>query len=712
MDSRAVVSRIGLRPFGIETEHAGLIGLSALFLLLLQLGDMMVVNVAETLFVKRVGPTYLPLAYVAQGLLLLGALNYVGAALDRGRRIETLRALIVVAAAGPLAMRALVALDHPVAYGAILVLSEGAMVAITVALWTVMSDLVPGQEARRVAAPILVAGLLGEALGSFLTAPLAFRIGIENLLTVATLTACAAGLVLHWTARRMLIRLDVVRPPKLDAPHPGLAWLRLREHTREAVVLARRSTLLRFLLATTAIGAALGPFVDFQFHSFANATFEGELDLLLFYSLLKGLLGLAAIGLQLMAFNWLRREAGVANTLLTLPLGAAVAFLTMLFSGGVAAASLVWAMLRLSIAAVDEPARRFLHDLFPMEVRDRVDWLINRNGRALAVMAGGLVLFALLEVVGPQGAIVASVLAAKVWLIVAIVLRARYGQLVLATSLANRIDFDQMRAEDVSELLDRGAIRLLEREVASGVPARAQLAIELLRSIESPRLPQILAASYARQPPVLRPLFLTTIQETLRTAEPGWPGLRQAALAVARLARTRLSAPERAILVRVYGDVAARHGLDRREVEELLEQVSREDSAAVRLAVAGARYRVRGAEAAPALDAALVAALAQGDEENARLAIGEIEDLAIVAPAENGRLLEHLVALLAAPDRWPVRVRAHAIQAVARVHAAVGQLDAAPELDRRIVPLALDADPRLAASALEYLRDARFVALL
>lgn len=80
MGSRAVVSRIGLRPFGIETEHAGLIGLSALFLLLLQLGDMMVVNVAETLFVKRVGPTYLSLAYAAQGLLLLGALNYVGAA--------------------------------------------------------------------------------------------------------------------------------------------------------------------------------------------------------------------------------------------------------------------------------------------------------------------------------------------------------------------------------------------------------------------------------------------------------------------------------------------------------------------------------------------------------------------------------------------------------------------------------------------------------
>src|SRR5207244_11928296 len=115
---------------------------------------------------------------------------------------------------------------------------------------------------------------------------------------------------------------------------------------------------------------------------------------------------------------------------------------------GVATASLVWAMLRLSGAAVDEPARRFLHELFPEEARDRVDWLVNRNGRALAVVAGGLILLAVVWLGGPGAAIVVGAVGSLAWLVTALLLRARYGPLVLQTSLVNRIDFDPLRADD------------------------------------------------------------------------------------------------------------------------------------------------------------------------------------------------------------------------------------------------------------------------
>ena len=77
----------------------------------------------------------------------------------------------------------------------------------------------------------------------------------------------------------------------------------------------------------------------------------------------------AHVAVQLLAFGWLRREAGIARTLLVLPLGTAAALAVLLGSGGVAAFALVWAMLRLGGASIDEPARRYLYDLFPVELR-------------------------------------------------------------------------------------------------------------------------------------------------------------------------------------------------------------------------------------------------------------------------------------------------------------------------------------------------------
>lgn len=698
-----------MRSAGIAGEHATMLTLAAALLFVLRLGDLVVGNAAETLFVKRVGPGWLPLAFVAQGLVLLVVLNYVGTTLDRGRRVETLRALILGAAIGPLILRAFLLTGHPLAYGMLFVVTESAAVAMALTIWTLLADLVPGTDARRVAAPLIVAGLLGEALGSFLSAPLASQIGIENLLTVAALVAAAAGLLLQQISHRMLIRLDVVRPPKLSAPNLRVTLLGIEAHTREALGIARRSRLLRFLLATTALGASVVPFVDFQFHWFANATFARELDLLLFYSLLKGLLALGAVGLQLLAFNWLRREAGVANTLLTLPLGATASLLLMLTGAGVATASLVWAMLRLSVSAVDDPARRFLHELFPTELRARVDWLVDRNGRALAMVGGGLLLLAATHMGDPSAAAVVSLGLALVWLVVALVLRARYGQLVLATSLANRIDFDQLRSGDVSHLLDRSAVRLLEREAGSGVPARVQLAIELLRQVRAPRLPQLLASSYIRQPPVLRPLFLTTIQEALREVPVGWPGLRHALLAIIRLARQRVSAAERAVLIRIYGESAARHHLDRREIDEFLGAMARDEATAVHLAIAAARYRLDGG--IEVIETALDRALASSDEHDAQLAVTEIEDLVRSAPDDNGRLLSHVVSIVDDPTR-STRLRAHAIGAVARIHSSIADVSMRTELDDRIVPLALSPDPRLASAALGYLHDDRFLPLV
>lgn len=701
-----------LRRFGVPIDHVGMLALGALLLALIQADDVLFSNVAETLFVKRVGPEWLPPVYVARGLFLVVTLYYVGVALDRRRRIETIRLLIVVAAVAPFLLWLALLTESVPAFVLTLLASEVVSFPIVAALWALFLEIVPGGATRRVGGLLIACGLIGEAGGSALSASMAHLVGVENTLLAAIALPAAAGLVLSRIAASSLVRLDVGRPPKLPAPGPRAAFRRSREQTAEAFALGRRSALFRFLVATTAVAAAIAPFVDLQFQIAAASAFHAELDLISFYAILKALLSVAALALQLLAFGWLRREAGVARTLLVLPLAGAAALAVLLGSGGIAAVALVWALLRLGGAAVDEPARRFLFDLFPVELRERVDWLANRSGRNFATACGSLLLIPIFYLGGPVAVTTTIALLIGVWLIVAALFRARYGQLVLATSLMNRVDFDQLRPDDVSQFLDRAAVRQLERELVSGVAARAQLAIELLQQIGDARLPAILASGYVRQPPVLRSLFLSTIQRELRVARPGSPAAAAAIIAVARLIRSRLPDRERAALIRIYSQAIVDLDDDRKDASDLLTHLDHGGALPVELALAAARHRLAPDQATDrALADALDRSFAASDEQDVHLAIAETEELFRADPIGNAGLLLRFLDMLDDRERWSPRVRAHVVGSATRL-AALAEAFPCGDFDERIAPLALHHDPRLAAGALDYMRHARFLPLL
>ena len=702
-----------LRRLGIAADGAALVALGVLLLALAQASGVLVANVAETLFVKRVGAEWLPPLYLARGLLLVLVLGYVGVALDRGRRFETTRWLLLAGAALPIALRALLLLNDGLAYWLTMLGAELVAFPLVGAVWSILPDLAPDGHSRRAASTLVALGLLGEAVGSALSVPLAHALGIENVLLAAAACAAAGGLVLSQLRHRTLVRLDVARPPKLPLPGARAAAKLVAGQAREAIDLGRRSGLFRFLVGATAVGAALAPFVDLQFQLGATRAFAGELDLFAFYGVLKSLLALGAVAIQLLAFGWLRHEAGIARTLLVLPLGAAAALAVLWVSGGVAGYALVWAMLRLGGSSIDEPARRYLYDLFPVELRERVDWLVNRGGRTLAAALGSVLLLPVFYLGGTTGAAAAVAVGVALWLAVVALFRARYGRLVLATSLMNRVDFDQLRPGDVSGFLDRGALRQLERELVSGVPARAQLAVELLRQVSDARLPVILAASYMRQPPVLRALVLDTIQGCMRDTPPGHPSAAPTIAAVARLVRSRLPDRERAALIRIYAQAIADQGLEPKDAIELLDRADPGGAVSVELALAAARARLRpDAAAARALAAALERALHAADEADVHLAIDEIADLVRADPRGNAALLAHYTLVLDARTGWSPRVRAHVIASATRLAEATGDAFPRIDFDGRVVPLAHDRDPRVVAAALDYLQAERFVGLL
>src|SRR5205085_2819550 len=130
---------------------------------------------------------------------------------------------------------------------------------------------------------------------------------------------------------------------------------------------------------------------------------------------------------------------------------------------------------------------------------------------------------------------------------------------------------------------------------------------------------------------------------------------------------------------------------------------------AVGLAMAAARHRLYPDDTTRGeLDLALDQAFAASHEQDVHLAIAETEELFRADPVGNARLLDRFIGILDDHEGWSPRVRAHVVGAATRL-ARLGEAFPRAELDARVVPLALERDPRLASAALDYLRHERFL---
>ena len=247
------------RKLPIEPNEWRLVGWAGAVLVLAGWADVSVQNAAETLFLKRVGVEYLPLAFLVSSLLLVGTTaGMVRLASNRDRtalltRVFAALALVLIPVWGA------VRFDTPGSLALLVLLSIQIKAIALVVFWVAMGDLLHARQAKRLFAPLMAGLTLGAMFGSFLSKPIGMALGIDGLLPFSSILLVAAAF--------LSLPLRQLKPARLDRglgedarrmPTPVVPLPASPERVATLRELWDESRLFRLLLVSATASGVLG----------------------------------------------------------------------------------------------------------------------------------------------------------------------------------------------------------------------------------------------------------------------------------------------------------------------------------------------------------------------------------------------------------------------------------------------------------------------
>lgn len=683
------------RKLPIEPQEWRLVLWAGCVLALTGWADVSVQNAAETLFLKRIGVEYLPIAFLVSSLLLVGTTAGMARLVARRDRTALLPQVFVGLAVVLLPLWSAVRSDAPGSVVLLVLLSIQIKAISLVVFWVALGDLLHARQAKRLFAPLMGGLTLGAMCGSFASQPIGRALGVEGLLPfssgVLALTAASA------------LPLRRLRPARLDRglgeearrlpPPSGPAE---RERVARWRELWRDSRLFRLLLVSSAASGVLGTLLYLEFQLAADqatAGAHGEARLLALYAQLRGWLAGLVLLTQFAISSRLYGRIGVPTAAAFSPLVYLLGFVGLGISPSLPVAIGAVAAARIQDHAVYDPAQRILFNLFPEALRSRATGLLEGPVKRLGG-ASGNVLWMLAAAIGGVAWVAPLGLAvAALWLGACVRLWRSYPSLLLEAS-ASRAALGFGRA--LEDLLDPTTLAQLRSELLDPDPMRVRAAIELVS--HGPREPTLdTLASAARQASAAtRPLLVAALDRLLEAGVTR-PLQRSAAARDVEALLGEEASPDprdRADLVQAFGRLAG--GADGQAERAVLERALADPSPAVRLAARAALDR-RGALAAGELDRALAEAVRGDDAALRRTAREEYRALLLGSPPDD-LWLERLRSLAGLLDRPGDRLEtAEALAEVAVVHGPAVQ-----PIRASLLALRDDPDPRLRAAVLRY----------
>jgi CRP-like cAMP-binding protein len=672
--------------------------------------DVSVRNVSETLFLKRIGVDLLPLAFLANGFLLMGTtslLSLVAGYVDPLRLFtRSLAGLGLVL----LLLWALVHVGGSVSYPVLLIAAKQ-IDAITLISFAVATNaLVDPRQAKRLMTPMLAGYTLGSIVGSFASGPLGRGLEVEGLLPVS------GGLLLLGA----LATLPLRRLPNARSILAGSKAIEVRAlpDVRAPAIsvraLWRESWLFRTLAISALLCGAVGPMLYFQFSYVADMATRGsggEEKLLALYGQVRGWLQLGVLVSQLWLAPVLYRRIGVALAGTFSPLIYLLGFggmtLRLGLSEGVAALSAA----TLQDQAVHDPAQRLLFGLFPENVRGRVTALMEGTAKRAGGCIGNLLVLLAVALGNATWVGVVAIPVTLLWLLATLRIWRGYPSLVL--SLATDLRRLSVPGGIAHEIVDAGTLRSLARTLTGPDPGRCRASLEVLRELRPDAAPALLADAIPQASALLRPALLESLEVLLESVRvrPGEHRARVHALASFLRDRPPVQPRERAALVRVLARLQAGANPDPMVVT-LLRRAAQDPALVVRVAAEVALYRlVQRNGNTMALRRILGPAVQHEDPDVRAVACLELRALLIEDPqAASGGVepggpewdarLGLLVGALRRAD-----ARAAAARAITDVAARHGRAASAARVP--MLALAEDPDPGVRAAVLRFIGYAR-----
>ncbi len=698
---------------GLEPRDRRILLWGSVALFLAGWADVSVKNVSETLFLKRIGVEYLPVAFLANAFLLMGTTSILGLLASRVDPLRlftrALACLGLLLALLSLMVQVVGSASYPVLLIAAKQISAIALISFSVAT-TVLID---PRQAKLMLPPLLAGGTFGSIIGSFLSGPLGRALDVEGLLPLA------AGLLLLGSAATMPLRrlpsarVVLERRTPVTA-RPRGAFARTSPRDISARELWRESWLFRALALSALLCGAVGPMLYFQFSYVADMAtrgHNGEERLLSLYGQVRGWLLLGVMVVQLWVAPTLYRRIGVPLAGTFSPLFYLLGFGGLTFRLGLPEGVAALSGASVQDQGVHDPAQRLLTVLFPEDVRARVTALIEGTSKRLGGCIGNLLVLLAVYLGGATWVGVAGLPVTLLWLYTTLRIWRGYPSLVLSLATQKRrLSPDGTPAH---EILDASTLRTVARMLSEPDLERSRAAIEVLRELRPDAAPGLLASALPHASEEVRPLLLEGLEAMLEDvhSKPGEHRARVHALEPLLREHAPANARQRASLVRIYARLQDATAPDP-AAESVLRAATRDPSAVVRVAAETALYRLGlRAGSALALRRVLGPALESPDPEVRQLACLELRALLIEdphgEPAEVGAghpewhaRLGLLVSALFRPH-----ARLDAAHAIADVAARRGRAARAPAAE--MFALADDPEPAVRSASLRFIGHAR-----
>jgi len=674
-----------LARLGVEESERAIFSWAWLCLLLIGAATFALLNLSETLFLKRVGVAYLPYALLASSALLVATTALVSRHVAGPESPRWMSRVLLLLAIALLPFALLTGGGSAEVFVALVLLARQVLALGPLVLFLSLGELLTGRQAKRLFAPITAGITIGAIGGSFASDPVARIVGAEGLILGCAVLLAGAALA--------GLRLRTARPRRVGrAVAVAASAVQRRGERPGAQPSVRRlwgeSRLFRLLLICLLCGGALNPVLYFQFAYAADAATlgaNGEEELLTLYAQFRGCLSLALLAAQLWLTGRLFRRFGLPLSLALWPATYLVGFtwlgVRLTLPGGITSLGAA----RVAEDGIAEPARRVLFTLFPESLRARASGMLEGPVYRLGGMLGNGFLLLALAIAGAQVIGYAALPVAAIWFAAALVLWRAYPSLLLQASADRSL---AGLGADKIELLDARTVRALAPSLVDADPRACRAALDLVVEAEPALAAELLAEAVERAPAATRPQLV----DAPRAA---------AVLARALSDQGELLSEERADLLQVYARLTGSEGADDELVSEsnaLLEWALGDREAAVRLpAIAELHRRGRPPPGVPDLDTALAEALAGRDVLIRRTARKELR--AMLLSTEPGDRWEQRLALLAGrlDQRADRAGAAEALVEVARRHRAATRPCAESVLGR-----VDDPDPRVRAAALSF----------
>jgi hypothetical protein len=391
-------------------------------------------NYVDAAFLKRYGVEYIPLMLVINSLLTFALLE----GMDRlGRRYRDplllagfLLAYALLVSILYVFVRRLADLPYPVLFQ-LLYLQDSVLL---VYLWNMAGDLFDARQGKRIFPLLTAAQVMGAALGSFLTPPVARWFGSDSTLIIYSAACLLAGLYL-------------VRGWK-GAPSAGAPALRSRgprEGWGQIPGMMKKFPMIRYLIILGLLPNILLPVFTYQFNVIADTAFSSESGLISFLGIFRGGTTLLIL-LVLLWVGRIYREVGLVKSSFLQPLNFALIFGALGVGFNLLVASCAQVSILLMQRAVAGPLSKILFNLVPMEVRAWSRVFVRGTAVKLGMMMGSLLVLGLKPLLAPRALSIVAFGIAIYWLMETHFFGRKFKWALKQVIVEGKVDFDRIEA--------------------------------------------------------------------------------------------------------------------------------------------------------------------------------------------------------------------------------------------------------------------------